>query len=297
MDSHHHCLEWEYWNSIGFFPGQEENETTFAERVAYCKNLRTHLNPAEGIDIPFDLTDTTSKQFIEKILPKTDELFGIKPLWVPLFFSNYQLLPWHGGCAWIFQINQNSPTAAFLQLRARFLSSPTYLGIYHRDELICHELAHVGRMVYQEPKYEEFFAYQSSPSTWRRYFGPIVQSSNETLLFILILGLMVMIDFALLASGSAISSDIGWTVKITAIAIAATAFGRLIYRHTILNRCLKNLIALYGSNRAPHFLYRLLDNEIDLFSKLTPDEIISFIEDAKQRSFRWRFLSYLYIRT
>ncbi len=139
--------QWSEWNSEGFIPGPDEAEEEFRKRVAYCQNLEHHLIQQTGADFPFDLNDEASKMILEEALPQVEELYGIAPRWVPLFFSNHQLAPWHGGCAWIFQLDENSPASAFLQLRAKFRNSPTYLGLYNRNELIVHELAHVGRMV------------------------------------------------------------------------------------------------------------------------------------------------------
>ena len=101
-----------------------------------------------------DMKDRAFQAILDEASFKTKELYGIQPTWTPLFFNNYQLAPWHGGCAWIFQLTENAPTAALLQLRAPFRHQPTYLNLYRRDELIAHELSHVGRMMYQEPQFE-----------------------------------------------------------------------------------------------------------------------------------------------
>ena len=94
-----------------------------------------------------------------------------------MIFSNERLAPWHGGCAWIFQFAEGLPTAALIQLRQVFSRQPTFLGIYHRDELLTHELVHVGRMKFEEPRFEELFAYETSTSAFRRWFGPLIQAS------------------------------------------------------------------------------------------------------------------------
>ena len=116
-------------------------------------------------------------------------IYGFAPHWVPLFFSNYQLAPWHGGCAWIFQLNDNTPYAAFLQLRSAFRTQKRYLGMYERTELIAHEMAHIGRMMFEEPEFEEIIAFQSSTNRFRRFFGPLFRSSKESMLFVIVLGL------------------------------------------------------------------------------------------------------------
>lgn len=285
--------QWQEWNIQGFIPGPEESEEAFRERIAYCHNLEHNLKDVIGTELPFETQDPQSKEVLEQTLPLTQRLYGIQPLWVPLFFGNHQLSPWHGGCAWIFQLNDQTPTAAFLQLRANFRNSSTFLGIYHRRELIAHELAHVGRMMYEEPQFEEFFAYESSPSRWRRWLGPIVQSSKESLYFILLLALVIMTDFALFSLGPKMMF-VAWWMRLLPIMVIALALGRLAYRHHILNRCLHKLETTLPPLQAKLLLYRLRDSEIKLFRRISVKKIEEFIEDSSQHNFRWKFLKTLY---
>lgn len=284
---------WHEWNHQGFIPGLEETETAFQERVAFCQHLESQLEQEVGANLPFEVTDKEAKILLEEVLPFTQKLYGIQPRWTPIFFSNYQLTPWHGGCAWIFQLNEYTPTAAFLQLRKTFRHSLTFLGIYNRRELIAHELAHVGRMMYQEPQFEEMLAYQSSSSCWRRWLGPIVQSSKESFFFIFILGTIILADFALLSLGTQMLA-IAWWLKLIPLIFIALAAGRLLTRHYTFKKCLQHLESLYFPQEARHLRYRLLDNEIKQFSKFSPLEIRHFIERSAVHSFRWRFLKAIY---
>lgn len=284
--------QWKEWNAQGFIPGPDEAETEFQKRIAFCCHLEHHLEQQADAHLPFEVKDQESQRILEEVLPLTQKLYGIQPQWVPLFFSNYQLAPWHGGCAWIFQLNDQTPTAAFLQLRARFRHSPSLMGIYHRNELMAHELAHVGRMLYQEPQFEEFLAYQSS-SPWRRWLGPIVQSSKESFFFILLLGFAILTDFALLSIGPKMTA-IAWWMKLLPLGFIAFALGRLMYRHHILKKCLQNLEKLYSPLEAKHLLYRLRDSEIKQFSRFAPAKIQEFIDQTADQSFRWRFLKTVY---
>lgn len=286
---------WKKWNEEGFFPGPDETEEEFQKRVEYCQHLLPALE-SETDAFPFNLRDGQSQQILEESFSLTEPLYGITPRWVLLFFNNTQLSLWHGGCAWIFQLHEHTPTAAFLQLRKSFRESPCYLGMYHRSELIAHEMAHIGRMMYQEPQFEEFLAYQSSTG-FRRWFGPIVQSSKETLFFILLLGLAVFADLALLLSDSPASGTVNtlsWWIKILPIGCVIFALGRLFYRHAILRKCLKNLEQLFLPSDAKHLLYRLRDTEIKQFSRLSGLQIRDFIAASASHSFRWKFLDALY---
>src|SRR5262245_52150906 len=103
------------------------------------------------------------------------ELFDCAPDWIPLFFSNYRLPFWQGGCTWILQRTECDPPFALLQLNKAYKDHDVYLKFYRRDELVTHECAHVGRMAFDEPAFEEIIAYRTSPSPFRRWLGPIIQ--------------------------------------------------------------------------------------------------------------------------
>lgn len=285
--------QWMEWNGQGFIPGPDESPSAFEERIAFCLNLESHLGSNTEGSFPLDLSDAQSKENLKEALPLTQKLYGIRPEWVPIFFSNHHLAPWHGGCAWIFQLSDTTPTGAFLQLRASLKRSPSYLGIYRRKELTAHELAHVGRMQYQEPKYEEIFAYQSSSSRWRRFFGPIVQSSKESLFFILSLGLVILSDLALMSLGEKMA-PIAWGIKLLPAALFLLALGRLSLRQRTYRRCQERLEKIFPCDAARHLLYRLKDSEIERFSRMSSLQICQFIDKASENSFRWRFLKALY---
>lgn len=284
--------QWTECNIQGFIPGPTETEEKFLERVSFCKNLEQHLSASKS-GFPFQANDPQSKEIVSEAFDLTEKLYGIRPNWVPAFFSNYQMSPWHGGCAWIFQLDAHSPVSAFLQLRAKFLNDSTFLKIYKRKELLAHELAHVGRMNYQEPQFEEMFAYQSSSAKWRRFFGPIVQSSKESLYFILLLGLAVIADAALITFPNQINS-ISILIKLIPILVLLLALGRLYLRHRIFEKCKTKLASLFGATKGQHLLYRLTDKEIKHFSKSSLSSIQTFIEGSSKSSFRWKFLKTLY---
>lgn len=156
------------------------------------------LSSKLGEQIPFQPEEGTNLSFFADAKKETKERFGITPDWVPIFFSNYQLYPWHGGSAWIFQLNDETPPSALLQLRKKLYTSPTLLGLYHRDELIAHELSHVGRMAFEEPAFEEVLAYTTARTSFRRYFGPIFQSAVESFLFMIVCVAILLLDTYLL---------------------------------------------------------------------------------------------------
>jgi hypothetical protein len=285
--------EWKKWNRQGLIPGPEETEAAFVERVLFCQDLEKRF--IQQIECPFEMEDPKAKECLQEAFSLTESLYGIEPLWVPLVFSNHQLAPWHGGCAWIFQLTAKAPTAAFLQLRAHFRYSSSYLGLYHREELIAHELAHVGRMLYQDPQFEEIFAYQSSFSFLQRRLGPMIQSSKESLCFVLLLGLFLIVELSLFSFGGPLSIWFSWGLQWVLIACVLFSLGRLFYRHYVLKRCRSNFKGLYSDPLVVnHLLYRLRDHEIRQFAYWSQNQIDDFITQASHQSFRWRFLRTLY---
>lgn len=270
------------YNRMGLIPGPDEPEEFFASRVYQCLNLKEDLEAVVGRPVA-----EMSKELIEQVSPLTRKLFDIVPDWVPVVFSNHQLLPWHGGCAWIVQLNESSPTTAFFQLREKFATSSRYLGIYSRDELLAHESAHIGRMLFQEQKFEELLAYRSAPSHFRQWFGPIVQSPWESLLFVLSLLFSVFSDFLL-------PHHALW-IKTFPLLLIVLGVGRVWLRQHQLARCRKVLEGILGSAfKADAVLYRLRDSEIIAFGKMSNEEILQYAQDQAPGSLRWRVINKAY---
>jgi hypothetical protein len=269
-------------NSLGFVPGPTETEREFEERSIYGLNLSENWPQV----IPTEEVILTTGQVSEKAISKAKQLFDISPKWVPVFFSNYKLMPWHGGSAWIFQENENLPTSAFFQLNAHFRNNPKFLGLYERDELLAHEMSHVGRMMFEEPKFEELLAYRTSNSRFRRYFGPIVQSSHESVCFLMFMCFIFFLDFYTLTMADDESFlSIQW-LKIIPMILVILAIYRLWINQSTFKAALSNLKKLTSHSDA--VVYRLKDNEIELFAKSTQDEIRAYIHT--QKSLRWRLI-------
>ena len=284
--------EWKTWNRQGFIPGEDESEEEFKERVLFGLNLMEHLKESVA-ELPFEADDLASKSLLQPALLQDTALFGIAPEWIPVFMNNHQLTPWQGGCAWIFQLNEQTPTSAFLQLRSQFKNRTDYLGIYNRNELLAHELAHAGRMMYREPRFEEILAYQTSPSKLRRFLGPIFQSSKESLLFILFLGLLILNHIISITLEQAPIYLWSLGLELCLVGLVAFAFIRLLYRHRQYDRCFQKLEDIYQDKEiARHLSYRLKDTEIQLFANSSPAAIRTYRQSDK--TFRWKFLNYIY---
>ena len=93
-----------HFQSEGLIPGPDESEKRFIERANYCLAIDKTLD-----HIPFSQNSRGEKSIIEEAHPITERCYGIAPTWIPLYFSNHQLAPWHGGCAWIVQLTEGAP--------------------------------------------------------------------------------------------------------------------------------------------------------------------------------------------
>lgn len=275
-------------NRLGIIPGPEESESAFSKRAAYCLSIDDELPKESGALLSHVAPS-------DPLFHVTKALFDIAPSWAPILYDDTKLYPWHGGSAWIFQLNGDSPLSALLQLRRSLKERENLFGLVDKREIIAHEMSHIGRMAYEEPIFEEFFAYSSSASPFRRWFGPIVQNSLESGLFAIALFLVILFDLYLLATASPLFFTLSLYVKALPLAMLLYGLLRLAYRQRALLSCKKKLLLLTGSEKsASAVAYRLTDREIFLFSKAPPSAIASYAHEAKEKSLRWRVIASAY---
>ncbi len=285
------------YHSKGIIPGPEETEEEYLKRADYCLSLKERLQMELGKEIPFTGDEFAPSSCLEGALKKTAELYGIAPSWVPVFFADHQLAPWQGGCAWIFQVTESSPKAALIQLRKAFRNSNRYLRLYDREELLAHELAHAGRLSFSEPKFEEFFAYMSSSSPFRRFLGPIIKSSFESLLFVMLLVLVLVLDISAIALQNESVYQIVWYSKLVPAAFIAAAAIRLLRRFHQLRKTRLKLEALAcRPDDASAILYRLTDREIAAFGGMETKDILDYIAEQDSCSLRWKVIKAAYLK-
>ncbi|MEM1283033.1 MAG: hypothetical protein AAGG81_05715 [Chlamydiota bacterium] len=283
------------YNHQGLIPGPNESEDGFLLRADYCQHIRQYLTEKTGLPIGRD-------EFVEE--PKREEmgtaarvLYGIFPNWVPIIYDNHKLSFWHGGCAWIFQSDEESPLSAVLQLRSSLSHRGSVYGFINKQEIIAHEICHVGRMAFEEPIFEEFFAYATSTSRFRRWLGPIVKNSIESGIFVLLLLMIFFIDLFFLFLGS--EQALQQMMWLKAVPFALLIFGlfRLNKRHQQLKRCLSHLEELCDSpSAASSIAFRLTDQEIITFGKWSTEEIRDYIDQQKEISLRWRMIYSVYLK-
>lgn len=101
------------------------------------------------------------------------DLYGLEAF---VIHSNEDLLPWQGAVLWEYT-EENGGKYPVIQLRKR------YLKPYQKEELLAHELVHCVRSAFKEPIFEEMLAYRTSPSRFRRFFGPLFMYPFESAVF------------------------------------------------------------------------------------------------------------------
>ena len=91
-------------------------------------------------------------------------------------FCNKKLSMFEGAATWILN-EENSGKIPILQLKESFFKKKRYLKIYKLEEILTHEFVHFARCNFEENVFEEFFAYLTSASIFRRILGPITSFS------------------------------------------------------------------------------------------------------------------------
>lgn len=280
------------YNSQGLIPSPEEEESEFLARVEKAQNIKNYLfsedSPIKGLFQESSALPLASINF-DEIYATTKALYDMEPKWIPIFFDNYKLAFWHGGSAWIFQEHEGSPKEAFLQIRKEISF------FYKREEIIAHEMAHIGRMAFDEPHFEEILAYRTSQKKWRKWLGPVVQTGWGSSLFVGLLGMIIAFDSIVISFGMYEFMEIAMWLKIIPIAMIVYTLFRLVWLHTVFNRCLAKLQSIFKNTLvADAVIYRLSDAEIYSFAKIAPEAIEKYIDDNSELSLRWRLIRAAY---
>jgi hypothetical protein len=214
------------------------------------------------------------------------KIFNTTPDWVQIETGSKGLFFWEGAATWIEE-NADGMRSCKVQLKDTWLTR-----LYPKEELIAHEIVHAMRLMFDEKRFEEVLAYQTSKNRFRRYFGPLFSDPTESKFFIALLFASwaiywVEVIFNVHLGGGSILFlplwAIGWGVL------------RLRRSQRVLSAALCNLQAVVGQG-APSLAIAicLTDSEIEQFATSTPEEIRTFAVKAKEHSLRWRQLFVTY---
>jgi hypothetical protein len=257
------------YSSEGLWPGPGETEEHFQKRASLLAKASVTAS---------DKDPSSAK---EKAILITRSLFGFSFDTLPFCYSNKDLAFWEGAALFIEE--ENDIPIPHIQLRKGFLKG-SYL-FYKVEEVLSHEMFHAARIAYKEPNYEEIFAYMTSKSFFRRFLGPLFQSPKESYLFVILL--MLALIFEMGSAFVSISMYLPWMLlPFLFIGILGV---RLYLRHRTLNNAAANLRScIKDPSLTVACFARLKDSEIDLFAVSSPNKILSYLQQNKEKELRIR---------
>lgn len=256
----------------GFIIGPNETEENFLQRVHTCKNLLPERF------FPVSSPKLFNKNQILSLLSH-NPLYQDKKYanllaafsWMPIFVSNYKLPFWIGGVVWI--CSEDNVAVPILQLRRHFRKRHR-INLYLPEEICMHEALHAIRTTFEEPKFEEFLAYSTSPNSLHKWLGPLFQSSYESTIF------LICLLFGSLVSFFSYLATLPFFLYLCFLIL------RLYSRHKAISASIKNIENLFPRIDAFSIIIHLTDKEILQFSKMSKEELSLYMRS--QSCLRWR---------
>jgi len=144
------------------------------------------------------------------------------------------------------------------------------------DELLNHEIVHEMRCGFKEKIFEEFLAYKTSRSIYRRLFGPVFISSCESVVFL-------SAFFALLGSYIVFDNDVFIWMMIFLLAFLLLRLGILQW---IFIRCLNRLAKVFGNHDPLAIAISLTDQEIIQIASKKQSDILHYFAAKKTPRFQ-----------
>lgn len=242
-------------NGRGLFSAPEESEADF---VARCRAA-----------VP---------RYKRGFSPRAADVFDIDPDWVEIRYDNRPLRFWEAGCT---LVEEGHP---ILYLRRQLEKAERFFG-YEREEIVAHELVHIVRSGWNEARFEECLAYQTSKSPFRRFWGPLFRTPRESLCTLL---LLLLVNGALLVG---IAVGIAYTLFFAWVGIGVV---RLVYTQARFRQAQKKLLFFIEKERVLALMLRMRDREIAYVACHNRDEILSYLREQKKCSLRWQHIFFAY---
>jgi hypothetical protein len=251
----------------GWIPGPAESEENFFRRVGVARH-----------------SSLPQKEALQRIA----ETFHARPEWVDVCVSSRGLCFWEGAATWIGE-EAGGTRCCRIQIKDSFLSR-----LYSREEVIAHEMVHAMRVCFEERRFEEILAYQTSRNPLRRYCGPLFAGSKETFLFLLSFFVPWIVWWIEMCLDVEAGSGLLFFVPLM---VLCWGILRLVRSQRLFAAALRQLgKAVCRKGEALAAVLGLTDAEIALFARGTPEEIRSFAEQQKEKSIRWKQLYLRYFR-
>ena len=225
---------------------------------------------APGIKI--SRNEMIPQQIYDESLKITQELYAVKPDWVPGFFANESFGALWGGCA----LSDPASGLVLFIIRKVFRKQRRWL-VYDRRELMAHELTHAAHGVFDEWQFEEYFAYRSAESALRRFFGGCFIHKFDAMGFLLPILLLPVVQFLNLLAITELPMWIFWLLA-------------AVYPVFLVSRCIN---MSFVANRARKFLRSLAVAQVDaVLFRLSCKEIkmLAAGKLPEQEDLRWQII-------
>lgn len=182
------CKKLQKLDDYGCFAGAGESLEDFKCRLIKeldsLNTFRDNINNSDSIvvfdDIKVAKGDLVPNDIVREGMKKAAKLYDFEIDYLPAFFLNQDIGLLWGGCS----VYDESTSQRFILIRKNFKKKRRWF-IYDRRELLAHELCHGARQVLNDSSIEEFFAYQTSESAFRRYMGNCFIAEIDAILFVL----------------------------------------------------------------------------------------------------------------
>lgn len=254
----------------GWIPAPQETSSAFYDRIKAFQTLKEAIQEGSVESLPFTDDERAPAALQAHAERQTAAHYGTVLPGVPLFFSSKTLLPWQGALTWICRLHEKGPKVTLIQLSPKFATEKILWGLYDRDELLLHELAHAGRGAFNEPQFEEIIAYSSAKSPWRRALGPLFASPSESQWMMLLITMVFCLEVLAILLHWSISIFGLWMAPLVGASVLLVRLG---YRQYIFKKAfnhLKNAFKKNGNTGAKEsaqaVLYCLSDEEIHLLA-------------------------------
>ncbi len=249
------------WDRAGFFPQAGETPADFASRVdaalARRAELIARLHRGETIE-HLGYRIQGAQLIPEKIYGEaaglTSQLFGFEHRGALGIFADVGGWLW-GGC----MISEPEEPLPLFILRPAFAQKRRWF-CYRREELLAHELCHAVRQSLEDDDLEEYFAYRTSFSRFRRWCGDLFNSAGESVAFALLALAMPIAQTLKLF----VSESLACIIPVTLVAFwgfLAYLAVRTARRHHLISTARRKL-QNWGIVEAMPLLFRLTKSEI-----------------------------------
>lgn len=280
-------------DAAGFPPVPGESADEFFDRCAECDaavaGFYTGLKDGDAVELFGGLKVCASEAIPAETLSGahevTQRLYGFAMTGVPGFFLGTTLGLLWGGCMFA---SEDGKLAVFL-LRPVFRNRERWL-FYRRTELAAHELCHAARRMLDDSQFEEYFAYQTSPSWLRRHFGNCFIHDRDAILFVI--GALLLPIAQAVQTFWLAGFQTGWFWGL-ALWWPGWLVCRNLCSERVIRRAGRSLLAAgFRSENINAVLFRLSNAEIQALARQNPAlaaEYVSSHDDLHWQVIRARF--------